>query len=239
MTDEFGLDIFRVYQDVTDWPEVAAAGVRYCWIKATNGDHVATFNAPSWAPAPADPTVAGCRSVGIAPGLYHFAVPGDPVIQADVFADEVIRLGCFGPGTLPPALDMEDDRFGSDWTAIRTWSITFLRRLRERLGGARVAFYASAFWMANLAPDTWEIDGLLIWCAVYGPNDGVRYEVTRYSPYRGRVDVHQYTSAGSVPGISSGGLDENHSFLPFDQLVGGAPQRHTGRVQQVHHLMEA
>ena len=207
-----GIDIFRVYQDVRDWQAVRDS-VEFVWIKATNGDHVARFNDGS--PAPADPTVAGASSVGLPCGLYHYAMNGDPVAQADVFADEVLRLGCHGPGFLPPALDVEEPG-----TVTADFATRFLTHLRDRIGQDRVAIYTSAGAMADLQPADWGISGLIIWTAAYGPNDGARHPIADWSKYRGRTDVHQYTSVGFCPGINSSGLDENESDIPLTQLLG-------------------
>jgi lysozyme len=210
-----GIDVFRIYQQVQDWRAVRNAGVEYCWAKATNGTRIAFNNDAARTPAPADPTVAGCRSVGIAPGLYGYALPGDPIAQADALADEVIRLGCRGPGTLPPALDLEEPGTKSTDFAVR-----FLRRLQERIGQQRVAIYMSASWAAELRPDTWNVPGLIIWIAAYGSNNGARGAVPYY---RGRTDVHQFTSTGLhlVPGISSSGLDVNEADIALSTLLGG------------------
>lgn len=214
---DLGIDVFRAYQTITDWRAVAGHGIKFAWAKASNGGHVATFN--DGTPAPADPVVAGARSVGIAPGLYHYALAGDPVAQADVFAGEVIRLGCRGPGVLPPALDLEEAAI-SDPVG---FAVAFLTRLQQRIGQRRVAFYSAASWMVRLLPDNWAIPGLIIWTASYGPNDGAIHSITQYSTYRGRTDVHQYSSAGSCPGITSSGLDMNESLIPLDQLLGNSP----------------
>ncbi len=206
-----GVDLFRAYQTVTSWPAVKAAGVEFVWVKATNGTNIATF--PDRTSARADPVVSGATSMGIPVGLYHYALAGDPIAQADVFADEVIRLGCHGPGYLPPALDLEEPSI----TNPRSFAIAFLTHLRQRIGQNRVAFYSAASWMATLLPETWGLPGLVIWTAAYGVNDGNRHPITGYT---GRTDVHQYTSAGSCPGITSKGLDMNVALIPLDQLLG-------------------
>lgn len=207
-----GLDIYIGFQTVTNWAAVRDSGVRYIWTKATDG----TRFAPN---GRADTYVNGCRSVGIPPGLYHYAQPGDPIAQANLLADEALRLGCFGSGNLPPALDIEEPGI----TGKRDWSIRFLRQLQARLGGAKVAIYASASWMVELQPDTMGIPGLIIWTAAYGSNDGGRYSsAITNAGYYGTTHVHQYTSSGSNAGISSSGLDENWSYITIEELTGGS-----------------
>jgi GH25 family lysozyme M1 (1,4-beta-N-acetylmuramidase) len=218
-----GIDIFRVYETVTDWSQVRDSGVEFCWAKASDGLRIAFDNDPNRTPRPADPTVAGTRSVGIAPGLYHWGKGNAPEDEADFFAAEVIRLGCRGDGALPPALDAEDAAIGVTWAARRDWCIRFLRRLQERIGQDRVAVYMSASWAAALRPDQWDIPGLVLWIAAYGSNNGTRSIWAITQLYDGRVDVHQYTSLGVhlVDGITAQGLDVNESNIPLDQLLGG------------------
>lgn len=220
-----GIDVFRVYQNVYDWAAVKRSGVDYCWIKATDGLGVATFNADkNWAPAPADPTVHGARSVGIAEGLYHWGTGKDPKAEAAVFAGEVIRLGCLGEGKLPPALDAEDDRIGATWDIRRAWCIAFLRELQRLLDQERVCIYMSASWAQALRPDLWDIPGLVIWIAAYGTNNGSRSRSAVTQFYKGPYDVQQYTSLGVhlVDGIESQGLDVNEADTPLDELLGGS-----------------
>lgn len=197
-----GIDIYTGFQTVTNWSAVRNAGCEYCYTKLTDGTRIAPNGEGG-------PYVRGARSVGIAPGGYHYAQPGDPVAQANVFADEVIRLGCFGPGNLPPALDIEESGIASK----AAFAAAFLRQLQARIGGRAVAVYASASWMVGLDPASYGIPGLLIWVAAYGRNDGGRYPAAITSAgYWGPWDIHQYTSVGSISGISSGGLDRD--FTP-------------------------
>lgn len=186
-----GVDIYR-YQTVTDWRRFAES-VRYAWVKLTDGNGPAVVRG--------DRQVNGCKSVKVPVGGYHWAQPGDPAHQAQVFIGELRRLGALD---LAPALDLEDEKFSL--TAARDFGIKFCHEIAR--AGYRPAVYLSASWAGSLRPDQWGIPGLVIWVAAYGVNDGQRREesVTRY--YRGRYDVHQYTSRGRVPGVS-GDVDLN------------------------------
>jgi GH25 family lysozyme M1 (1,4-beta-N-acetylmuramidase) len=209
MASERGIDIFEVYQTVTDWQAIKNSGVHYGWIKATNGMSIARYNAPTYRPAPADRYVNGMRSVGIAPGIYHYALPGDPQEQAKFFATEVDRLSCKGSGTTPPALDAEEMTLGVTWADRRLWSKLFLLRLQREIEQERVALYANATWHVSMRTWEWDIPGLVLWVAAYGANDG---DVHGIVPWPGpRVDVHQFTSSGTrlVNGVTGSGLDVN------------------------------
>lgn len=195
-----GIDISR-YQTVTDWNAVKRHGVAFVWVKGTDGG----------GPAPvqrADAQVAGARSVGIPVSIYHYAqLSPSPEAQADVLAAEVRRLEArYGPLAVPPALDLEDPHSPGSDAAI--FARRFLSRLKVH-GFDRVMLYANTSMLAGIRADDIrrDIPGTGIWAAAYGPNNGSRNPLT----YGGWVDVHQYTSVGSVPGIKASGVDLNYS----------------------------
>lgn len=196
----FGIDIYR-YQTVTSWQRVRDAGVKFVYVKATDGAGYAVVRA--------DAQARGAQSVGIPVGLYHFAQPGDPVSQARLLLSEVRRLSAGKPG---PALDMEDNPAGSAHSNIpnsqkSAWSKLFLREVAA--AGYRPVVYMSSSLAKLLRPDLWGIPNLVIWIASYGPNNGRRNALT--GGYPGRLDIHQYTSAGAVAGIT-GAVDLNESL---------------------------
>jgi GH25 family lysozyme M1 (1,4-beta-N-acetylmuramidase) len=191
-----GIDIYR-YQTVTDPAAVKRAGVRFAWVKLTDGTGPAIVRG--------DKQVNQMKAVAIPVGGYHYAQLGDPVRQADVFLAEVRRLGATG---VPPALDLEAP-FVPDANA-RSFGIAFCRRVAAKW--FRPAVYMSGSFAASLRPDQWGIPGLVIWIASYGVNDGTRHALT--GGYTGRLDCHQYTSSGHVAGIS-GQVDLNWSLTDF------------------------
>lgn len=196
-----GIDISR-YQNVTDWNAVKRHGVRFVWVKGTDGG----------GPAPvqrADAQVAGARSVGTPVGIYHYAqlLPA-PEAQADVLAAEVRRLEArYGPLLVPPALDLEDPHVPG--SAAATFARRFLARLKAH-GFGRVTLYANTSMLTGIRADDIrrDIPGVVIWAARYGDNDGRNNGL---GGYRGWVDVHQYTSVGQVSGIQASGVDLNEA----------------------------
>lgn len=180
-----GCDIYQRYQRVTDWQAVGKR-VGYAWVKGTDGSGYPVGGR-------ADAYVRGFRSVGVPVSIYHYAQFGDPVKQANLFVSEVKRLGATG---VTPALDLEAP-FSPNSTA-RSFGIRFCKRVAEL--GLRPAVYMSDSFARGVRPDQWGIPGLVIWIARYGSR-----------PNYGRYDVHQYTSDGSVPGIT-GRVDLNESY---------------------------
>ena len=184
-----GVDIYR-YQTVTDYQALARA-VRFVYVKLTDGKGPAVVRG--------DKQVNGCIAAEIPVGGYHYAQPGDPRAQAQVFVAELRRLRALN---LAPVLDLESP-FSPDAVA-RDFGIKFCHEVAR--AGYRPGVYMSASWAGTLRPDRWGIPGLVIWVAAYGANDAGAYHpetdpatVRRY--YSGRYDVHQHTSTATVAGI--------------------------------------
>lgn len=196
-----GIDIYQKYQTVTDWKRVRDFGVSFIYVKGTDGGGLASVHADTY--------VRGAKSVGIPVGLYHYAeLSPSPEAQADVLTAEVRRLGA---GGLPPALDLESPFVPG--SAARSFAQRFLNRLRAN-GFTTVTLYANTSMLAGINADTLGVPGVRIWAANYGPNDGQEHG---YS-YKGHVDVHQYTSVGSVPGIN-GSIDMNNAYSKITDIT--------------------
>jgi GH25 family lysozyme M1 (1,4-beta-N-acetylmuramidase) len=182
------VDLYQRWNRVTDWKALS---------RAVSGSYIKYSDGIGGAQVPADTYVTGCRNHGIPHGGYHFAQAGDAVAQARTFLAQYRRLG----GHLAPALDLES---GEIPVAARAG---FARRFLETVHEAYpvVVLYASGSWLASLKPDAWPYPWDRTWCAEYGPNNGSRNAITHY---RGRVDLHQYTSVGRIAGVT-GDVDLN------------------------------
>lgn len=191
-----GIDIYR-YQTVTDWNAVKRHGVSFVYVKGTDGGKPAIVRA--------DNQVRGAKSVGIPVGLYHYAqLSPSPEEQADILTGEVRRLGALG---LPPALDLEDPH--RPGPLARDFAFRFLTRLRSN-GFDAVTLYGNTSMLNGISAATLGVPNTVVWLAAYGPNDGKRHPHS----YRGKVNIHQYTSVGAVPGIS-GQVDLNELLTPL------------------------
>lgn len=191
-----GVDLYQRYNTVTNWAALGQA-IRFGWVKGTDG-----FGRASWA---ADAYVRGLESVGVPWGLYHFAEPGSATAQAHVYVDELLRLG-WAPDAhhLVPALDLESAGMPVAMRGPFAWE--WLETVHAELAN-REALYASTSWLRTLNPDARPYDWDLTWAAEYGVNDGQPHPIHGYT---GRVDVHQYTSKGTLPGVS-GWVDRNRT----------------------------
>ncbi|MEV6905156.1 glycoside hydrolase family 25 protein [Amycolatopsis sp. NPDC051372] len=192
-----GIDIYRKFQTVTNWPAVKQDGVTFVYVKLSDGGGMP-------AGGRGDAEVRGAKSVGIPVGGYHFvqASPA-PEAQADILLGEVRRLGADG---CAPMLDLEDNPAGSKLPNIpdsqkRAFAVRFLNRVAA--AGFRPGVYLNNALAKKLRPDTWGVPGLVIWIARYGAKPDAA---------AGRYDIHQYSSSGSIPGISAGGVDLDESY---------------------------
>lgn len=143
-----------------------------------------------------------CNAHGIPFGVYFMSqaiTSQEGQQEADYSCDFADKYGA----TLPAFIDSEDgDGTSRNVRAdglpkqVRTVVMqAFCDRVKER--GRNAGIYASESWFNDrLNYDA--IKKYLIWCAKYGANTGSKCTTVKLDKY----DMHQYTSKGSVPGIS-------------------------------------
>ncbi len=90
-----GIDVSH-HQGEIDWPAVAADGISFAYIKATEGgDHIDRRFAENW---------AGARAAGLRVGAYHFFTLCRPGAEQ---ADNLLSTMPAGEADLPVAVDFE------------------------------------------------------------------------------------------------------------------------------------
>jgi lysozyme len=89
-----GIDVSH-YNGVIDWHKVAQSGVKFAYIKCTDG---ATFHDPMFVK-----NREGARWAGLKVGSYHFLRPGVGAGQLNGFLSQI----CGATDDLPPCLDVE------------------------------------------------------------------------------------------------------------------------------------
>jgi len=170
-----GIDISR-YQNEIDWQAVAADGIAFAYMKATEGvEHIDPSFCDNWASA---------KTANVISGAYHFYRPElDPRTQAENFFAQV----ALSPGDLPPVLDVEtlDDASRTQLiTGMRTWLY-----LTEIKTGARPIIYTNlGFYYRHLAG---HFDDYAFWIARYSDREpaiaaGAQLAFWQYGD-RGRV----------------------------------------------------
>ncbi len=187
-----GIDVSK-YQGDVDWQAVAGSGVRFAWIKATEGgDYLDEKFRQNWELA---------RSAGVIRGAYHFMYWCRPAEQqAAWFIANVPN----DPSALPPVLDVE-------WNP---QSRTCPRKLpraealadmkiildgMERAYGKKPVIYTSVDFHRDVMVG--EFQEYPIWVRSVKYHPSVKYGDRRWHFW-------QHTATGTVPGIV-GNVDRN------------------------------
>ncbi|MHB8506005.1 MAG: GH25 family lysozyme, partial [Acidimicrobiales bacterium] len=140
--DPSGVDVSAFQPDVK-WAALAAAGVNFTIVKATEGTY---YTSPAF-PGQYD----GSRAAGLIRGAYHFAVPDNSsgAAQADFFVAH--GGGWSGDGrTLPGMLDIEYNPYGSKCYGLtRAQMVRWVASFDDeylRLTGRYPLLYTNAGW---------------------------------------------------------------------------------------------
>jgi GH25 family lysozyme M1 (1,4-beta-N-acetylmuramidase) len=189
-----GIDVSN-WQGHIDWAAVAAEGVKFAYIKATEAT---TYRDPSFAA-----NFAGAARAGVIRGAYHFAVPNasSGSAQANYLVDNGGTWTADGR-TLPPALDIEYNPYGADpcygLTAaqMRSWVSDFSTTVYERTGRWPVIYTTANWWSMCTAnsPDSGANSPL--WIASWNNSSHIYYRPAGWSTYT----FWQYADRGVTPG---------------------------------------
>lgn len=184
-----GIDVSS-WQGQIDWDRVKAYGIDFAIIRCGYGmdqtdqdDTYFEYNASE------------CERVGIPYGVYLYSY-ADSVERASSEADHVLRLIQGHTLSYPVYFDMEDSStLSSDLAAIAT---TFCNKISA--AGYPVGVYSNTYWWNTYLTDP---------CF----NNWYRWVAQYYSSctYGGEYAMWQYTSSGSVDGIS-GRVDMNYQI---------------------------
>jgi GH25 family lysozyme M1 (1,4-beta-N-acetylmuramidase) len=174
------------------WSQVAAAGYKFAFIKATEGGYYAN---PYYASDLAQAKAAGLYATG-----YHFAVPN--VSDGASQADYALANGGYAPDgrTLPLALDIEYNPYGSECYGLSTaqivsWLSAFAAEV-QRVTSQRPIIYSTADWWDTCTGGSTAFGSSPLWVAAYRSAD------PPIPAGWSNWTFWQYTSRGSVPGIT-------------------------------------
>lgn len=186
-----GIDV-SYHQDVIRWPRVRKAGIRFAFIRVSDGT---TF---------ADPRFRenwdGAKRAHIARGAYQFFRPEE---SATAQADLLIAALSRDRGELPPAIDVEVNGGRTREqvaAAIRTW----VARVRTRLGVEPIVYTSPDLWR-DLTGNA-DLSSQPLWIAHYTS------ECPRVPPEWSEWKFWQHSKTGTVPGI--------HGPVDLDVLAG-------------------
>lgn len=183
------------YQGNIDFAAVKASGIYAVIIRAGFGREVSQV----------DPRFVeyydAARAAGLFVGSYWYSYAvdeNDARREADVFV-RVLGDRVFD---MPLYLDMERHDMG---TGNETkCAVAFLDVLKARRPADIVGFYSYTAFMQGVDMDTIRAHCDTVWKADYRPNPDTAIQ----------CDMHQYTSTGTVPGIT-GNVDKSHLYRDF------------------------
>jgi GH25 family lysozyme M1 (1,4-beta-N-acetylmuramidase) len=205
-TKAIGIDVSR-FQGAIDWPSVAGSGIRFAFVQASRGSGADCAVKPGQCGP--DPYFAanrlGAESVGIRVGAYHRAFASgataadaraDALIEANIF---IAAVGSLQRGELIPVLDAESPFTGMTSSSLRTWIRVFVKRVTKKLGRKPMIYTNASSWSATGNTMEFAKARYPLWVAEWG----VSRPTVPANNWAGRgYWVWQYTSSGSVPGIS-------------------------------------
>tara|TARA_B100000131_G_scaffold102069_1_gene99048 strand:+ start:1457 stop:2299 length:843 start_codon:yes stop_codon:yes gene_type:complete len=201
-----GIDV-SAWNGNVDWASVKSGGVKYCWVKITEGQ--------THTNKPYKRNIQGCHDNNIVVGGYHFGRPDtgienglkkDAIAEAQHFLSKLQPL--LKPGDLTPVLDVEagmktDDQHNVDW------SLAWLEYVESELGVKPMVYTArwavQLFLMKASKSSLQELSRYPVWWASY--NEGVEAE-RKPTKIWSEWDVWQWTGKGTVQGIK-GRCDQN------------------------------
>ena len=191
-----GIDVSK-YQGAIDWNAVAASGVHFVWIKATEGgDHVDEHFTANW---------EGAKLVGIPHGAYHFVYWCRPPIEEATWFEQNVPVE---DDALPPVLDVEATpdsrtchRHLDRESAIADMKV-MLDEMERHFGKKPIIYTSVDFYESILSGGAFP--DYLFWVRSTKHHPTVRYGARPWTFW-------QYQADGHVPGID-GKVDRNAFF---------------------------
>ena len=198
-----GIDVSH-WQGKIDWKKVAADGVRYAFVKATQATG---YHDPKFAV-----NVKGAKDAGIPVGAYHFAVATltNAKEEAKNFLESIAKVGELD---LPCVLDMETDPNKLTSSQLEDWCLDWTDEVKKATGKKPILYTGCSFIMHQLDNCTkLSVSGVKLWVARYHGINKVEPadEHLTIGKYR-EWTMWQFDQVGKVDGIS-GHVDRN--WLP-------------------------
>ncbi|HYH91636.1 MAG TPA: GH25 family lysozyme [Candidatus Saccharimonadales bacterium] len=186
-----GIDV-SYHQGTIRWPQVAAAGKRFAFIRATAGTLTADTAYGS--------NRAGARAAGLTVGAYHYANPDSAPSDAVNEARWFLQHAAISSGDLRPVLDLEVSN-GLAPSSLTTWAQTWLAEVTSATGVRPIIYTNASFWSTSMANTDWfarngyTVLWIAHWTTASQPN-------VPAGGWGGKGwTFWQYSSTGTVPGI--------------------------------------
>lgn len=198
-----------------DFKILKAAGVRFAFIKASDGLPKGDAPAANWWAVDS----AAAAQAKLVVGPYHYAQPtADPLaIVADANAQaKLAAKRTAGPkkGRLAMALDLETAPENLTRPQLTTWAITWLRKYQRISHRIPYLYSYDYFIQTRLLPDP-ALTKYPLWLAAYGKQITSRPAVPGWptAPL-----IWQFTSSGQIAGSGSAKIDMDVYYGTSAQL---------------------
>lgn len=201
MANLTGIDVSK-HQGKIDWKKVKGAGIQFAMIRAGYGRYDKQKDEQF------ETNYAGAKSAGIPVGAYHYSY-AKTAEQAKEEAKTFLSWIKGKNFEFPLAFDIEDNsQAGLGKQVISDMIRAFCEEVES--AGYYVSVYANKDWLVNRIDDDCK-KKYDIWLAEW--RDGK-------PTYTGTYGMWQYTSDGSVDGIS-GRVDMNIAYKDYKSIISG------------------
>ena len=185
-----GIDVSH-HQGAVDWRTVASQPVHFVYVKASEGvDYVDPRFYANWRAA---------RAVGLPVGAYHLYRPEDPAdeqVANFVGALEAVR---FGPGDLPPVLDIERVSSSDRVTpaTLHDRAAAMLAEIHRQTGSRPMVYTNPSFWREYLT-EAHDLTRYPLWVAEYRDDADVPDDPPGWSTWT----FWQFSQEGRIEGVA-------------------------------------
>jgi lysozyme len=196
-----GIDVSK-YQGDVDWSAVAGSGVKFAWIKATEGgDHVDAKFQANW---------EGAKAAGVARGAYHFVYWCRSPLEEVRWFEQNVPVEA---DALPPVLDVESDSESRTCHKYLEPQQTaadikmMLKHMESHFGKKPIIYTSVDFYQAILSQG--DFSGYAMWVRSTKYHPSVKYGSQPWAFW-------QYQADGRIPGIA-GKVDRNVFYGSRDE----------------------
>lgn len=199
---KLGIDV-STWQGNIDWEKVKASEIEFAILRCGYGMDQEDQDDPTF-----DKNAKECERLGIPYGVYFYSYATD-VERAKSEAEHTIRLLKGRKLDYPVYLDLEEASIVAIGRQKILENVKVYTEVVEAAGYC-VGVYANLNWWNNHLTNSW-YDDHPRWVAQY-------YTECQYKKEYG---MWQYSSSGSVPGIS-GNVDMNYAYVDYPQMINGS-----------------
>ena len=211
----YGIDVSR-YQGDIDWAQVAASGVKFALLRAGSQNSSGPYIDPYF-----EQNYAGAKAAGIAVGAYIYTYAETEAEQND----EILTILPALEGKTfeyPVFVDVEDKSLTGIGKAALTHLVKRYMDIIDQKGFVPGWYSYTNYINSYLCPEV--LADYPLWVADYRSSLG----------YTGDYHIWQYTSSGTVPGIS-GKVDLNRDYHHYIAST-GAPAEEQPATPELHKL---